>query len=115
MRTAFESLNASCAGSLRSISTAAAESVINLALFYVRVMARVPRPFACFTALVIALSAASCMLPKGGHVNEGPGSLESIRQKLAGDWDLVSLTTDVESGKAVSWDVGGHLQYDQYG
>jgi hypothetical protein len=77
-------------------------------------MARVPRPFVCFTALVIALCGASC-IPRGGHINKGPGSLESIRQKLAGDWELVSLTTEVEPGKAVSWDVGGHLQYDRYG
>ena len=78
-------------------------------------MAAVLRPFAWFTALVIVLCGPSCVLPHGGHVNEGPGSLESVRQRLAGDWELVSLTTEVEPGKAVSWDVGGHLQYDQYG
>ncbi len=78
-------------------------------------MANVPRAFTCFTALVFVLCGASCVLPKGGHVNKGPGSLESVRQSLAGDWELVSLTTEVESGKAVSWDVGGHLEYDRYG
>jgi hypothetical protein len=72
------------------------------------------RSFHRLLTVFVAFSAASC-LPKGGHVDEGPGSLEAVRQRLAGDWELVSLTTGVESGQPKSWNVGGRLHYDAFG
>jgi hypothetical protein len=52
---------------------------------------------------------------KGGDVNTGPGSLESVRRQLEGQWDLVSLEVFDAAGKATTRKATGHLSYDAYG
>ncbi len=74
------------------------------------------RRFLAWSILIAGtMSAPACLLARGGPVNTGPGSIEDIRHRLSGDWELVSLTTSARSGVPVRWDVAGQLTYDEFG
>jgi hypothetical protein len=66
--------------------------------------------------LIAGCTAAPRKRPvKMGDVNTGPGSLESVRRQLEGQWELVALEIIDASGKATKRNAAGHLSYDAYG
>ena len=52
---------------------------------------------------------------RAGDVDTGPNSLEAVRQRLQGSWDLVSATTYAASGEPTERRATGRLTYDQFG
>jgi len=52
---------------------------------------------------------------KGGPVETGAGSLESVRRQLQGSWQLVSLEVMTPGGGLATVPATGHLKYDEYG
>jgi hypothetical protein len=71
--------------------------------------------------LLLASAIVGCAAaPRGrpmkmGPTDTGPGSLEATRRQLEGRWELVSLETYPEPGKAVPIKASGTLTYDAYG
>ena len=51
----------------------------------------------------------------GGPVDTGPGSLEAVRQQLAGTWELVSFEAFNGPGQSVDVPASGRLTYDEFG
>ena len=74
-------------------------------------------------ALLTAMMAAACATGtpitspiKGGAVDTGAGSLESVRRQLQGTWTLVSLKSSPAPGGALAaLKAEGTLIYDDYG
>jgi hypothetical protein len=52
---------------------------------------------------------------KGGPVDTGAGSLESVRRQLQGSWELVSLEVMAPGGASTTIPATGHLRYDEFG
>jgi hypothetical protein len=66
--------------------------------------------------LIAGCSAAPRVRPvKGGDVNTGAGSLESVRRQLQGTWELVEAVVLDPSGKPTPRKAEGRLTYDEYG
>ena len=79
-----------------------------------------PRPLVFAIIVLVPLIAGCSSAPrkrpvKGGDVDTGPGSLESVRRQLEGQWELVALETIDTSGNATKRNATGHLSYDAYG
>jgi hypothetical protein len=52
---------------------------------------------------------------KMGPVDQGAGTLESVRHRLEGTWTLVLLEVYAQDGKPVQLKASGTLVYDEYG
>ena len=50
-----------------------------------------------------------------GDVDTGTDSMEAVRRRLKGTWNLVSLQLYSASGQPTTADASGRLQYDEYG
>jgi len=50
-----------------------------------------------------------------GDVDTGADSMESVRRRLKGTWNLVSLQLFSASGQPTTADASGRLEYDEYG
>jgi hypothetical protein len=79
-----------------------------------------PRPLLFALVVLVPLVAGCSSAPrkrpvKGGDVNTGPGSVESVRRQLEGQWELVALDVFDAAGKATPRKATGHLSYDAYG
>jgi hypothetical protein len=72
-------------------------------------------------AAVVGLAAVGCQsAPRGrpvklGPVETGPESLESVRARLQGTWELASFEVYPRTGPTVRRKVLGRLQFDQFG
>lgn len=70
------------------------------------------------TAFVAGAACASTPLNRPVRVSEvdtGAGSLQAVRQRLSGTWDLVSYSYVDGQGNRVGQTAQGHMTYDEYG
>jgi hypothetical protein len=71
-------------------------------------------------AMLAAAAACATSRPRqrpieGGAVSAGPGSLESVRRQLEGNWDLVSAEVVSAAGARQALKAHAVLSYDAYG
>ena len=66
--------------------------------------------------VVIGCESAPRVRPvKGGPVETGPESIESVRRQLQGTWDLTSLELVSPTGEKTAAQATGRLTYDEFG
>lgn len=66
--------------------------------------------------LVAACESAPRQRPvRMGDVDTGADSMESVRRRLKGTWNLVSLQVFSDAGQPTTASASGRLNYDEYG
>lgn len=71
---------------------------------------------AALLTLIAACESAPRVRPvRMGDVDTGTESMEAVRKRLKGSWNLVSLQLYSTSGQPTTADASGRLQYDDYG
>jgi hypothetical protein len=67
-------------------------------------------------ALLLGCESAPRARPvKGGPVDTGLGSMESVRRQLQGTWELTTLQLFSPAGQPIPATATGRLKYDEYG